>query len=239
MKKIIHRGETRGEIDYGWLLARYSFSFANYLHPERAGFGILRVLNDDVIQGGMGLSNHSHQNMEIVTLPLYGLLEHKDNNGGKFIIKAGDAQMMSAGTGITHSEWNGSPTEETNFLQIWILPNKLDLKPLYQQKSFFVEKRKNSLQLLASPDYSPTTLLIHQNAYVSMGKFDGGKNLSYDLHGTAQGVYLFIIEGRARCENEHLGSRDAIGIWETEKILVHMENSGKLLLIEVPMEQTQ
>lgn len=238
MKKIIYKSTDRGQANYGWLNANYSFSFANYYNPEKVNFGALRVLNDDVIQGGMGFGTHPHDNMEIITIPLKGALKHKDSMGNKWIaIETGEVQVMSAGSGLQHSEMNNSPSEEINLFQIWIIPNKSDVEPRYDQQKFDASKRKNKLQILVSSidEDLKDSLKIHQDALIS--RIDLGENsvFNYTLKSENNGLYMMVIAGEIDIENEILGKRDAIGISETKSINLKAKSASELIFIEVPM----
>lgn len=235
MKKTIHKAETRGHADHGWLNANHSFSFANYYNPERIRFGTLRVLNDDIVQPGMGFGTHPHDNMEIVTIPLKGELAHKDSTGGKGVIKVNEIQAMSAGSGLTHSEFNNSKTEEVNLLQIWVFPKEKNIEPRYDQKTFNPEDRKNNFKTVVSPDKNEGTLLINQNAYFSLGNIDEGKTLTYDIKLKKNGLYIFLIEGEIEIDGEKLGKRDAIGLEELDSVTMKANKNSEVLLIEVPM----
>jgi len=239
MKKIIYKSTDRGQANYGWLNANYSFCFANYYHPEKVNFGALRVLNDDVIQGGMGFGTHPHDNMEIITIPLKGALKHKDSMGNKWMaIETGEVQVMSAGSGLQHSEMNNSPSEEINLFQIWIFPDKNDVEPRYDQQKFDPSERKNKLQILVSPidDAIKDTLKIHQNALISRIDLDENSKFSYTLKSENHGLYVMVVEGEINIDNEILGKRDAIGISETQSIKIKSISTSELLFIEVPMK---
>lgn len=239
MKKIIYKSTDRGQAKYGWLNANYSFSFANYYNPEKLNFGALRVLNDDVIQGGMGFGTHPHDNMEIITIPLKGALKHKDSMSNKWItIETGEVQVMSAGSGLQHSEMNNSQSEEINLFQIWIIPNKTDVEPRYDQKKFNPSERKNNLQILASyiDEKLEGSLKIHQDALISRINLDENSAFKYTLKSENHGVYVMVIEGEISIENEILSKRDAIGISETKNIDIKAKSASELIFIEVPMQ---
>ena len=237
MKKIIHTAGTRGHANHGWLDTYYSFSFASWQNPERVRFGVLRVLNDDIIAPDMGFGMHPHDNMEIITIILRGELKHKDSMGSEGIIKENEIQVMSAGRGVTHSEFNPSKSEEVNLLQIWVFPDKKDIEPRYDQQSFAPEGKENKLLTLISPDKdSKESMRINQGAYFSIGKFDAGKEISYEVHTERNGVYVFVIEGEIEIDGDKLGRRDAMGIWETGKFdMKVLSDNSEVLLIEVPM----
>lgn len=234
MQKIIHRADTRGFADHGWLKSRHTFSFAGYHDPERIHFGALRVLNDDVVAQGMGFGTHPHADMEIVSIPISGSLAHKDSTGNSEIINTGDVQIMSAGTGITHSEFNPDQTKEVNFLQIWILPEKKGIAPRYEQKTVNLEAQRNSLVKTVSWQKGDETLWINQRAQFWLGVFDAGKEVSVEPSDPAGGLYFFMIGGAAEIDGETLHMRDAMGIMPAGKTLVKFNEPAKLLVIEVP-----
>ena len=236
MEKVIHPANSRGTANFGWLNANYSFSFANFFNPNKVQFGQLRVLNDDFIKGGMGFGTHPHENMEIITIPLKGELRHKDSMDNSGVIQAGEVQVMSAGTGVEHSEFNSSK-EELNILQIWIFPEKNGLEPRYAQKDYAELMKRNELINVVSPrtDQSQDALWINQQAYLHLGEFESGKRLEYKLKDETHGVYIFLIEGQAEIEDTILKKRDALGIWNTPQISLEFKNPSKVLLIEVPM----
>lgn len=237
MKKILHPAESRGAADFGWLKARYSFSFANYFNPERVQFGKLRVLNDDQVDASMGFGKHPHKNMEIVTIPQSGALKHQDSMGNSGIIQSGDIQVMSAGSGVEHSEINASPNDAVNLFQIWVIPETEDVSPRYDQKKIASLLKENSFSTLVKPksEAKENELWIHQQAYFSIGKFSEKTETTYSLHNKTHGVYVFVIDGTILVDNETLNKRDAIGIWETETIAITAEENSHVLLIEVPM----
>ena len=235
MKTIIHHAKDRGHADHGWLNAHHSFSFANWYDPDKIHFGMLRVLNDDVIAGGKGFGMHPHNDMEIITIILDGALQHNDNMGNGSVIKAGDVQVMSAGNGVMHSEYNPSPTEQTNLFQLWIFPKETGIKPRYDQKSFLVNERKNKIQTVASGFKKNDELYIHQDAALSLANFDQGQSIAYALSKPGNGVYVMVIKGAVEINGEKLSTRDAAGISETDKFdILFLENSD-LLIVDVPM----
>ncbi len=211
MNKIIHKADSRGYADHGWLQSFHSFSFANYHNPEKVRFGLLRVLNDDIVAPGMGFGTHPHDNMEIVTIPLKGELAHQDSTGNKEVIKAGEVQIMSAGSGLTHSEFNNSKKEFVNLFQIWVFPKEKNITPRYDQKIFDPEERKNKFQIVVSPDEKDGALWINQDAYFTLGNFDEGNSVKYEIKKNGNGVYIMITEGSAEIDGEVLSRRDAIG----------------------------
>lgn len=235
MEKIIHRADTRGHADHGWLNSYHTFSFAGYYNPERIHFGALRVLNDDVVKGGMGFGAHPHDNMEIVSIPLSGALEHRDNTGRHTIIRSNDVQIMSAGTGIVHSEFNASKIEPVNFLQIWVFPKLRNIQPRYEQKTFDPEHRVNRLQVVVSPEKDGEGVWINQDAWFSLGKFDAAQRVTYAPYLPSNGVYLFVINGEIELAGEILKKRDAIGLCNFDTIDIRALADTELLLMEVPM----
>lgn len=235
MKKIIHKAESRGLADHGWLKSRHTFSFANYYEPKRMNFGLLRVLNDDIVQAGKGFGAHPHENMEIVSIPLKGALKHRDSAGHDRIIRSGDIQIMSAGTGITHSEHNHSSDEEVHFLQIWVFPKERNIQPRYEQKTYDVSERRNRLQTVVSPDEKDQALWINQDAYFSLGNFDAGKKATYRLRKQGNGVYLLVISGKILIDHETLESRDAVGLTDTDLLEIETLAPSEFLIIDVPL----
>lgn len=235
MKSVFHPANQRGTSDHGWLKANFSFSFASYYDPEKIHFGALRVLNDDVIAGGMGFGLHPHDNMEIITIPLSGALEHKDSMGNSGVIHAGEVQVMSAGTGVRHSEFNHSKTDEANTLQIWLFPKHQDVEPRYDQKNFNDQFKQNKLTTLISPERVDTALWINQDAAFSIGSFDAGQTLKYDIKYPGNGAYIFVLEGQATIDNQTLNEKDAFGIYETDSFTIDITQNARLLIIDVPM----
>lgn len=235
MKTVIHKAETRGNANHGWLHSRHSFSFAGYYDPQRMNFGVLRVLNDDIVAGGMGFGAHPHDNMEIISIPLQGDLEHKDSMGNKTVIKNGDIQVMSAGTGITHSEYNKNADKEVKFLQIWMFPNKANVEPRYDQISLNLEDRHNKLQQILSPNADDDGVWVHQNAWFHLAKLDEGFATEYQIKGSGNGVYAFVLSGDILINDQELNSRDGFGIWEIDKFSIKASTNAEILLMEVPM----
>lgn len=234
---VLHKADTRGGADWGWLQAKHSFSFANYYNPDRMNFGVLRVLNDDVIAPGRGFSTHPHDNMEIVTIPLYGALEHKDSMGNGSIIKQYDLQHMSAGTGILHSEFNPNKDIETRSLQIWMFPKESNIKPKYHQQSFEPKHRINKLQCVVSPDPKKYGgIYVHQDAWFTMGKFTPNHRTKYKIHKEGNGVYAFIIEGNVTINGQKLSRRDGLGIWDVKELSIVADSDAEILLMDVPMQ---
>ena len=236
MNKVYHSAETRGHADHGWLNANHSFSFASYYDPNRMNFGALRVLNDDTISPGKGFGKHSHDNMEIITIPLKGDLEHKDSLGNIGAINEGEIQVMSAGTGIYHSEYNKNSDKFINLLQLWVMPKKQDVKPRYDQRSFKGLKKKNSIYQVLSPYPEDEGMWIHQDAWIHLGDFEEVTSVDYMLKKKGNGVYIFVMEGIVKVGNEKLEKRDALGVWNTESITFEAQSKSQVLLIEVPME---
>ncbi len=235
MKKIIHRADTRGFADHGWLKSRHTFSFAAYQNPNRMGFGKLRVLNDDVIAGGSGFGTHAHQNMEIVSIPISGVLRHKDSMGNEQIISQGEIQRMSAGSGVTHSEYNNSKTEAANFLQIWILPQEENITPGYGQKRFAPKDRQNKLQLIIAPTEEGGAISINQDAYFSLADLDAGKGVTYKINAPEHGIYVFVIDGEIGVADEILKKRDAIGINNVTSLEIKSLQNAQVLVMEVAL----
>ncbi len=236
MKYIVHKSNSRGQADHGWLKSAHSFSFANYFDPEKSNFGLLRVLNDDMVEGGQGFGRHPHQNMEIISIPLKGELEHEDSMGTKRVIKTGDVQVMSAGTGVHHSEYNKSADKPVEFLQIWIFPKYKDIAPRYDQKSFAYAATPNAFHTIVAPMESPEEVIkINQDAYLSIAKLEKGKSTSYKVHNPANGIYTFLLEGNVSANGQTLERRDAIGAWDVETMTLEAVETSDILVIEVPM----
>lgn len=235
-KYILHEADSRGDANHGWLHSKHTFSFANYYDSERIHFGALRVLNDDKVAEGMGFGAHPHQNMEIVSIPLKGALAHKDSMGNEAAIKFGEIQVMSAGTGVTHSEYNYSKEEAVEFLQIWIIPNKNNVTPRHEQKSISFEDVSNQFVEILSPASDQNdTVWIHQDAWFHLGNFDADVTEAYQIKKQGNGVYVFVLEGEVEVDGNKLNTRDGLGIWETETIQFKTTKKSKILLIEVPM----
>jgi len=234
MKTILHQSNSRGHSNFGWLDSYHSFSFGRYYDPQRMGFGLLRVLNDDHVTGGAGFGTHPHDNMEIVSIPLWGNMAHKDSTGTNGVIKTGDVQIMSAGSGITHSEFNLSKDEDLKFLQIWVMPKERNIKPRYAQQSYDLNHNLNQWQTVVAPD-KEQALWINQDAYFTMIKTDRVLQTSYQLKQAANGVYLFVIEGTLKVKEHQLNQRDALGIYEAEEVEMEISRDAYILAIEVPM----
>ncbi|HNK91594.1 MAG TPA: pirin family protein [Leptospiraceae bacterium] len=235
MKKIIHKANTRGVADFGWLHSNHTFSFSSYYNPNRMQFGALRVLNDDIVLPAMGFGTHGHENMEIVSIPITGELAHRDSTGNAKVIYPGEVQIMSAGTGIRHSEFNNSEKDLVNFLQIWILPKEIGIKPRYDQKFFDREKRINSIQTVVSPEPSEDAVWINQDSYFSLSTLENGKTIEYTNHISDNGVYVFIINGSVKIDGEEFSKRDGIGISDTKSFSITALEDSEILLIEVPI----
>ena len=236
MQKILYRSFTRGFVDHGWLKSYHTFSFADYHNPERMGFGLLRVFNDDVIEKSTGFGMHSHRNMEIISVPIYGELRHEDSMGNRFVIRKNEIQKMSAGAGVVHSEYNNSESESANFLQIWILPKKNNIDPFYGQKSYDEALKKNRIQYVVAPDERDGAIWMNQNAFVSLANLDKEKELDYKVNYEGNGVFVFIIAGEAEIEGETLKERDALGLSGKEVFNIRATKTTELLFIEVPMK---
>lgn len=236
MKVVIHKASERGAADHGWLKAKHYFSFADYHNPERVHFGMLRVLNDDIIAGGGGFPTHPHDNMEIVTIPFTGALQHKDSTGGAGVIKAGDVQIMSAGTGVRHSEANDSTTEAVNLFQLWVFPKERNITPRYDQKTFDINERINKWQVIVSPNEADKALWINQDAVFALTKLEAGKLLTYQNAFKGNGVYLVVINGSVKVNETVLNKRDAAGISETDTFTITASEDAELLAVEVPMQ---
>ena len=235
MKKIFHPASSRGAADHGWLQAKHSFSFANYYDSERVQFGALRVLNDDIIAPGMGFGTHPHDNMEIITIPLDGTLEHKDSLDNIGVIETDEIQVMSAGSGVYHSEYNKNKDQSVSLLQIWVFPNKKNVTPRYDQKNIKDLKKVNSFYPIVTPNQNGPGMWIHQDAWFHLGEFDKETRINYNINKKGNGVYAFLIEGSVQIDGESLEKRDALGIWDTEKFELLANQNSRILLIEVPL----
>lgn len=235
MKTVLHKAGSRGHANHGWLNSYHSFSFGGYHHPDRMHFGALRVLNDDTVAAGMGFGKHPHDNMEIVSIPLMGDLQHQDSTGRNEIIRAHDVQIMSAGSGIAHSEMNASKTEEVKFLQIWVFPKLKNIEPRYEQKSFLPENRLNQILTVVAPDDS-NAVFINQDAWFSLGSFSKDLSIEYPIKKTGNGVYVFVLSGSVAVNGELLENRDGLGVSETEVLTIVANTESELLLIDIPMD---
>ncbi len=232
---VLHKAATRGHANHGWLDSWHSFSFANYYNPERMHFGVLRVLNDDTVQAGMGFGTHPHDNMEIISIPLEGDLEHKDSMGNVAVIRNGDIQVMSAGTGIQHSEFNRNKDQWVKFLQIWVFPNKRNVTPRYDQITLNLTDRKNRLQQILSPNPDDEGVWIHQDAWFHLADLDPGIATDYTLRKDGNGVYLFVLQGEITANGQSLSTRDGWGTWNTGQVHIKADSHAEFLLMEVPM----
>lgn len=235
MKVTVHKASERGSADYGWLKPNYYFSFSNYHNPSKVRFGLLRVLNDDFVAGGGGFPTHPHDNMEIVTIPFSGALKHKDSTGGEGVIKAGDVQIMSAGTGVQHSEVNASATDPVTLFQIWIYPKEKDITPRYDQRNFDVNERINSWQVVVSPLQQDGGLWINQDARFALTKLEAGKSIQYNSAFKGNGVFLVVINGSVEIDGKQLGKRDAAAVEPATEVAITAKEDSELLAIEVPM----
>jgi quercetin 2,3-dioxygenase len=233
---VLHRSETRGDANHGWLHSRHTFSFADYYDPERVHFGMLRVLNDDIVQAGMGFGTHPHDNMEIISISLEGDLEHRDSMGNVSVIKHGDVQVMSAGTGITHSEYNRNKDKLVRFLQIWVLPDKKNVKPRYGQITLNIGDRRNKFQQILSPNPEDDGLWIYQKAWFHLSLFDQNFAADYKIKAEGNGVYVFVLTGDITVNDQQLNTRDGYGIWNIEKLSIRAGTESEFLLMEVPMK---
>jgi len=236
LNSVLHKAETRGDANHGWLHSRHTFSFADYYDPERVHFGVLRVLNDDTVEAGMGFGTHPHDNMEIISIPLEGDLEHKDSMWTVSVIKHCYVQVMSAGTGITHSEYNKNKDRRVKFLQIWVIPNKRNVKPRYYQITLNVADRHNKFQQILSPNPDDEGVWIYQNAWFHLGHFDKGFGADYEIKAKGNGVYVFVLSGNITINDQKLNSRDGFGIWDVERFSVKADSEAEFLLMEVPMK---
>ncbi|MBG8554147.1 pirin family protein [Hymenobacter guriensis] len=235
MKTVLHAADSRGHASHGWLNSYHTFSFAGYNNPARVHFGALRVLNDDTVAAGMGFGTHPHDNMEIISIPLEGTLEHKDSAGNHGIIRQGDVQVMSAGTGIAHSEKNHSHAEQVKFLQIWVFPNQRNVTPRYDQQTFRAEDRQNQFQQILSPSPNDAGVWIQQDAWFHLADFSAGHAADYSLKKPGNGVYVFVLEGDVTVSGQPLHRRDGLGVWETDALQFSADTNARVLLMEVPM----
>ena len=232
---ILHPADTRGDANHGWLHSKHTFSFANYYNPDRMHFGVLRVLKDDIVAAGTGFGTHPHDNMEIISIPLEGDLEHKDSMGNVAVIRNGDIQVMSAGTGITHSEYNKNKSQQVKFLQIWVFPNKRNVTPRYDQITLNPADRHNKLQQIVSPNPNDAGVWINQNAWFNLGNFDQNVSTEYTLNNKNNGLYVFNLSGNLEINGQTLNPRDGFGIWDTDKVSIKAQTNTEFLLMEVPM----
>ena len=235
MKTVLHKAGTRGHANHGWLDSHHTFSFAGYYNPERMNFGVLRVLNDDVVSGGMGFPTHPHQNMEIISIPLEGDLQHRDSMGNVAVIKAGDVQVMSAGTGVEHSEYNKNQDSLVRFLQIWVFPRERNVTPRYDQITLEKGQATNTFQQILSPDPADEGVWINQDAWFSIGELEAGHEQSYRIKKDGNGVYVFVLEGSVEINGELLDRRDGYGVWDADAFDVKASQDARVLLMDVPM----
>ncbi|MBK7886102.1 MAG: pirin family protein [Bacteroidetes bacterium] len=232
---ILHKSASRGQANHGWLDSKHTFSFANYYNPDRMHFGVLRVLNDDTVAPGMGFGTHPHDNMEIISIPLEGDLEHKDSMGNVTVIKNGDIQVMSAGTGIQHSEYNKNKDKTVKFLQIWLFPKEKNVKPSYDQITLNEEDRHNKLQQILSPNANDAGVWIHQDAWFHLGKLDKGTSIEYKVNKKGNGVYVFLLHGEMKINDQLIEKRDGFGIWDVDTLQITAQDNSEVLVMEVPM----
>lgn len=233
---ILHTAASRGAADHGWLKSFHTFSFAGYYNPERVNFGALRVLNDDAVDGGRGFGEHPHDNMEIISIPLEGSLQHKDSMGNLATIEPGEIQVMSAGTGIYHTEYNKDGSKPVKFLQIWVFPNKRNVEPRYDQQKIETTEKPNQLVQILSPDANDAGVWIHQDAWFNMGKLSKGTDVEYTFKKKGNGAYIFVLEGEVSINGQALGKRDGFGIWDTDKFTITATGDAEVLVMDVPME---
>lgn len=236
MKTIFHSAESRGHANHGWLDTWHTFSFANYRSESRMNFGVLRVLNDDTVLPGMGFGTHPHRDMEIISIPLEGDLEHKDSTGTTSVIRKGEIQVMTAGTGVLHSEYNHNHDKSVKFLQIWIFPRTLGLEPRGEQMSIKEQAVKNDFQQIVSPDKNDKGLWINQDAWFSLAEFDKDFSKEYKIKKEGNGVYVFVIKGAVKINGQQLNQRDGIGIWDTQSFMLNATEDAEILLMDIPME---
>lgn len=236
MTTTFHKANTRGYANHGWLKSFHTFSFANYYNPERMNFGVLRVLNDDTVESGMGFGTHPHRDMEIISIPLEGDLEHKDSMGTTAVIRKGEIQVMSAGTGVMHSEYNKNQDEKVKFLQIWVIPNKMSVQPRYDQISIKENAKPNDFQQILSPNPDDEGGWIHQDAWFNIADFEGGVSKEYQLNIKGNGVYVFVLSGKAKIGDIELSERDGLGIEDVDSFNLEALEKSEILLMEVPME---
>lgn len=234
-QSILHKADTRGFANHGWLKSFHTFSFSSYYHPDRVHFGALRVLNDDTVAGGMGFGTHPHKNMEIISIPLSGDLEHKDSMGNTTVIRENDIQIMSAGTGITHSEYNKNRDKEVKFLQIWVLPKEIGITPRYDQITLQPQDLDNKLKLIVSPTKEDNSVWINQDAWFSLGQYSKETKVEYTLKNPENGVYVFVLSGQLSLSDTVLQTRDGLGVWGVQNLSFNVQSGSKVLVMEVPM----
>ena len=234
-RTILHQADTRGKADHGWLKSFHTFSFGSHYNPERIQFGALRVLNDDFVTGGQGFGEHPHYNMEIISIPLEGALQHEDSIGNVAVIEAGEIQVMSAGTGIYHKEFNKDKNEAVKFLQIWLFPNQRNVTPRYQQEKYDTRMKPNQFNQILSPDKDDEGVWIYQDSWFNLGKFDKDVSTEYKFKNNSNGLYVFVLKGSIEIDGQTLGERDGYGIWETDMVNIKTLTEAEILLMEVPM----
>jgi redox-sensitive bicupin YhaK (pirin superfamily) len=232
---VFHKADSRGDANHGWLHSKHTFSFANYHDPQRMHFGVLRVLNDDYVAAGRGFGTHPHDNMEIISIPLEGDLEHQDSMGNNTVIRNGDIQVMSAGTGVSHSEYNKNSDKPVKFLQIWLFPNKRNVTPRYGQITLNKADRKDKFQQIISPSADDEGVWIHQNAWFHLSDFDKGTSETYTFKAEGNGLYIFVLNGTLKVNDQELNTRDGFGVWDTDQVSIKAESDAEFLLMEVPM----
>ena len=235
MKSVLHKANTRGHANHGWLDTHHTFSFAGYRDPCHMGFRSLRVINEDRVAPGKGFGAHEHRDMEIVSIPLEGDLEHKDSLGNVAVIRKGEVQVMSAGTGVRHSEFNRNRDREVAFLQIWIVPEREGVEPRYGQVELDPDPGTGAWQAVIGPEGGEAALWIHQDAWFHLGSFASGTTARYTLKNPDHGLYLFVLEGDLDSGGQRLGTRDALGVWETPYLDLDFRSDARVLAIEVPM----
>lgn len=233
---VLHTAASRGGADHGWLKSYHTFSFASYYNPERVNFGALRVLNDDAVDGGRGFGEHPHDNMEIISIPLSGALEHKDSMGNIGTIEPGEIQVMSAGTGMYHTEYNKNKDQTVKFLQIWVFPNKRNVEPRYDQVKIDTPEKPNTLVQILSPNPEDAGVWIHQDAWFNLGKLEKGSQIAYSLQKKGNGAYIFVLEGDIEINGQSLSTRDGFGIWDTDNFTIEASAAAEFLIMDVPME---
>lgn len=237
MKSVLYKASTRGHANHGWLNTHHTFSFANYYDPERINFGALRVVNDDIVAGGEGFGKHPHDNMEIISIPLSGALEHKDSMGNKGVITTGEVQVMSAGSGVFHSEFNADKENPVNFFQIWVFSNRKDVEPRYEQKAFDFIHTKNEFVEIVSPDGENGSLRVYQDTWFNVASPDKDRELNYKMKKEQDGLFAMVLEGEFTVGEQILHRRDAVGLWEIDSVRIKaLSDDSRILLIEVPME---
>jgi redox-sensitive bicupin YhaK (pirin superfamily) len=235
-QSILHRADTRGGADHGWLKSFHTFSFASHYDPERVNFGALRVLNDDQVDGGRGFGEHPHDNMEIISIPLEGKLQHEDSMGNVTVIEPGEVQVMSAGTGMYHKEFNKDANKPVKFLQIWVFPNKRNVEPRYDQQRYNLDEHPNELVQVLSPNEGDEGVWVYQNAWFHLARFNQDTQINHNLNFKGNGIYVFVLKGTVSIDNQELSDRDGLGVWDTGSILIEAKSGSELLFMEIPMD---